>query len=115
MAKETAPGQEQVPDYIENFVADEFIRVSQWFLPHYRLASHHDCVLEAAAADQSLVEQLFDIFVKNKGARPGDLFFVNLRSNFGGVKLGEAPFGSDLGARNPEFAIWNNRQQRSGL
>ena len=67
-------------------------------------------VLQAPAANQSLIEKRFDILVKNKRARPGNFLLVNFRGNFRGIILGKSSFRPHLSTRNSQRAVWHDRQ-----
>src|ERR1700730_1662939 len=111
MAEKSAACQKEVPDDVENFVAYELVGIPQRLLSHYRFASHDNRILKASATYQSFVQKLFNILVKNKGARPGDFFLINLRSNLRGIELGESPTRTNLGTGDTEFPVRHNGQQ----
>src|SRR5690242_9154915 len=51
MAGEWFSNEREIADNIENFVADEFLRVTERFVREHCVVTNHDGIFEAAAAD----------------------------------------------------------------
>src|ERR1043166_1266916 len=109
------PEKREVPDDIEDFVTDEFVGEPKRFLAQHRVAANHDRVFETAALDEVLVHQVTDVLVKNERPCRRDLVLVNRGRNFGGKELGKLSVRSRLRARDPEFWIGQNDEERTGL
>src|SRR5438477_468767 len=115
VAANPLPEEREVADDIEDFVPDEFVGKAQWFLAQDGFAADHDRVLEAAALDQVLVHEVSDVIVENESPRRRDFTFVDGGGDFGGKKLRELTVRSRLGARDSEFRVGQNNEERSGF
>ena len=66
----------QIPDDIENFMPNEFLRIPHGFLAHHRFPSDDDRILQTPPLDQSFCEKRFDFLIKNKGPGSTDLLGI---------------------------------------
>ncbi len=61
--------QRQIAHNIQHLVPHEFLRVPQRLGGQHRVIANHHGVLQAAAADQAVLDEIFDFLVKTEGAR----------------------------------------------
>ena len=113
MTSDTAPGQREIADDVENFVPDEFVGKTQWLLAENRLAAHDNRIFEAAALDQIFLHERLNILIENKGPRRGDLAFENCGCDFHRQKLREPIVWSGLRARDAKLLIRQQNKQRA--
>ena len=100
-----APGEHEVADEVEGFVAGELIVEAHGLFGHDLLATDDDGVFERAAFDEALVEEGLDVFVEGEGAGGGNFFFVELGGHDGGEVLYKAAVFSDVGDGDTELLI----------
>src|SRR5438552_8180537 len=113
MTSDTAPDEREIADDVENFVPDEFVGKTQWFLAENRLAAHDNRIFEAAALDQIFLHERLNILIENKGPRRRDLAFENCGCDFHRQKLREPIIWSGLRARDAKLFIRQQNKQRA--
>src|SRR5213592_3512427 len=96
MTSDTAPDEREIADDVENFVPDEFVGKTQWFLAENRLAAHDNRIFEAAALDQIFLHEWLNVLVVNKRSCRRDLALENCRRNFHRQKWRELVIRSGL-------------------
>ncbi len=90
--------QRQIADDVQNLVPDEFLRVAQRLGGQDGVVADDHGVFQAAALDQAVLDQVFDLLEKTKRPRMGQFALPGFRRHLEAVKLGEAPFGIRAGA-----------------
>lgn len=105
VAGEFAPGEHEVADEVEGFVAGEFVVEAHGLLGHDFFATDDDGVFKRAAFDEAFVEEGLDVFVKGEGACGGDFVFVEFGGDHGGEVLHEAAVFADVGDGDAELLV----------
>src|SRR5262249_45373732 len=104
--------QRQVTDDIENLVTDKFVSVAQRLRRENRVVADDDSVFQAAAFDQSALDQEFDLFKKAKCAGVRNIAVPGFRIDLDRKKLGKASVLIRARASDLELLIWENRNNR---
>ena len=105
VAGEFSPGEHEVADEVEGFVAGEFVVEAHGLLGHDLLASDDDGVLKRASFDEAFIQKGLDVFVKGEGAGGGDFGFVDFGGDDGGEVLHEAAVFADVGDGDAELLV----------
>lgn len=108
VAGELAPGEHEVANEVEGFVAGEFVVEAHGLLGHDFLATDDDGVFKRTAFDETFVEERLDVFVKGEGSGGGDFLLVEFGCDDGGEVLHEASVLADVGDGDAELLVWDD-------
>ena len=104
--------QRQVAHDVEHLVPDEFLRIAQRLGRQHRVVANHHRVLQAAALDQAVLDQVFDLLVEAERARVRQVALPGLGRQFDAVELGEPALLVRAGAGDLERLVREERHHR---
>jgi hypothetical protein len=84
-----AAQQREVPDDVQDLVPHELVRVAERLGGEHGVVADHDGVLEGAALDQAVLDQVLDLLEETERARVGDVAPPGFRGDLDAVKLRE--------------------------
>jgi len=100
--------QRQVADDVQHLVPHKLLAISQRLRRQHRVVADDHGVLQAAALDEAVLEQKFNLLVKTKRPRVRQLLLPRFRRDLGGIKLRERPCLSALVQVILKFSSGNN-------
>ena len=104
--------QRQVAHDVEHLVPDEFLRVAQRLGGQHRVVANHHGVLQAAALDQAVLDQVLDLLVEAERAGVRQVALPGRGRQLEAVELGEAALLVRAGAGDLERLIREQRHHR---
>ena len=115
MAANRFAQQRQVADDVQHLVPHKFLAIPQRLGRQHRVVADDDGVFQAAALDQAVLEQKFNLFEKTKRPRVRQFLFPSLRRDFGGIKLREPPLLVRARAGDLEILVGKQRHGRLAM
>ena len=112
MAAQGPAKQREVADDVEHLMADKFLGIAERFGGEHGVVADDDGVFQAAALDESVLDEKFDLLEKAKGAGVGEFLFPGGGGDLGGIKLGEAALAVGTGAGDLEMFVGEQRHAR---
>src|SRR5439155_6750362 len=80
----------EIADDVEHFMPHEFLLIPQRLIGEHGIVADHHGIFEAAAPDESVRDEIFNLFVETKGAGVGEFALPSVGGKLEAVKLREA-------------------------
>ena len=104
--------QRQIAHDVQHLVPHEFLRIPQRLGRQHRVVADDNGVLQAAALDEAVLDEVFNLLVKAKRPRVRQFLFPRLGRDFRAVKLREPALLVRARAGDFETVVGKQRHHR---